>query len=192
MCLTTSKGFIQVNALLLSDIGKKYDLITADCPWRYSFSKSKSRKVENHYPTMTVEEICALPIDTIAEENCILFLWATAPKLREALRVMEEWGFEYKTHSIWDKKKIGMGYYWRGRHELLLVGTKGKTHPPLPEVRESSIFEGKRGKHSKKPEYARQMIERMYPDTNKIELFSREYPEGWDVWGNEVETIIQL
>jgi N6-adenosine-specific RNA methylase IME4 len=170
----------------------KYDLILADPSWQYDFSKSKSREIENQYPTMTVEEICALPVDQISEKNCILFLWATAPKLPEALQVMKAWGFTYLTNSVWNKKKLGMGYYWRGIHEHLLVGRKGKVPPPPPSARIPSIFEEPRTRHSRKPDCARTMIENMYPDATKIELFARQKPEGWDVWGNEVTNSIEL
>ena len=101
-------------------LGKEYSVIYADPPWRYSFSKSHTRDIENQYPTLTVEEIAALSIP--AAKEAVLYLWATAPKLREALHVMDAWGFEYKTHSIWDKEILGMGYWFRGQHELLLVG----------------------------------------------------------------------
>lgn len=107
-----------------------YGVIYADPPWRYD-DATPNRAVENHYPTMSNEEICALPVP--AADDCVLYLWATAPKLREALEVMEAWGFNYRTHAIWDKVKIGMGYWFRGQHELLLIGTRGdvRTPPPL-------------------------------------------------------------
>ena len=93
----------------------EFEVVYADPPWRYDFSKSDSREIENQYPTMTVDEICALKIPSA--KNSVLYLWATAPKLREALQVMAAWGFEYKSHGIWDKEIIGMGYWFRGQHE---------------------------------------------------------------------------
>lgn len=83
---------------------KKYDVIYADPCWRYDFSETDNRKIENHYPTMSIEEICALQLPT--KINCVLYMWATAPKLKEAMQVIEAWGFEYKTHAIWDKKLL--------------------------------------------------------------------------------------
>ena len=127
---------------------KKYQIIYADPPWRYAFSKDYSDSIERHYSTMELEDICNLDIPS--EENSVLFLWATAPKLREALKVMKSWGFEYKTHAIWDKEWIGMGYWFRGQHELLLVGTKGKFSPPKRTELISSIVKQKREGHSKK------------------------------------------
>lgn len=165
---------------------KKYQVIYADPPWKYGFSKSNSRQIEKQYPTMSLEEIKNMPVQDICDKNCALYLWATAPKLREALEVMEHWGFEYKTHCIWNKEIIGMGYWWRGQHELLLVGTKGKFSPPQQKDRDSSMYKEKRTRHSSKPQYYRDRINIYFPDISKIELFARQKNEGWDCWGNEV------
>jgi N6-adenosine-specific RNA methylase IME4 len=164
---------------------KLYDIIYADPPWRYSFSKSDSRKIENQYPTMSLQEIKDLEVP--AKDNCLLYLWATAPKLiKEALDVMEAWGFEYKTHAIWDKEKIGMGYWFRGQHELLLVGVRGKFSPPNSKSRIPSIFRFPRRGHSQKPIDVRAFITSWYPAAEKIELFAREQVPGWACWGDEV------
>lgn len=171
----------------------KFDLVLSDPPWRYSFSKSKSRKIENQYPTMTVPEICALGerlFPFLSDDSVLfLFLWATAPKLLEALQVMESWGFRYRTQAIWDKTLTGMGYWFRGQHEILLVGTKGKYAPPDPSNRIPSIITRKRDKHSRKPEDVHIWIERAFPNARKIELFAREPRDGWAVWGNEVNSV---
>lgn len=163
---------------------KLYQIVYADPPWAYSFSKSNSRKIENKYPTMSIDEICQLDIP--ADDNSVLYLWATAPKLLEALKVMDAWGFKYKTHMIWDKEIVGMGYWFRGQHELLLVGTKGNFHPPEPSKRTSSVYIQRRMRHSKKPDALRNLIASWYPNEKKIELFARQTTPGWDVWGNEV------
>ena len=163
---------------------KKYQIIYADPPWRYDFSKTGNRKIENQYQTMSIEDICKLPIPSA--ENSVLFLWATAPKLLEALEVMKAWGYTYKTHSVWDKETIGMGYWFRGQHELLLVGVKGKVSPPDPQNRSSSMFREKKTKHSKKPLWYRDYITTAFPKMKKIELFARDTAVGWDCWGNEV------
>jgi len=162
----------------------EYDVIYADCPWRYDFSKDTSDEIEQKYPTMTQEELMELNVP--AAENAVLYLWATAPKLIEALDVMRAWGFTYKTHAVWDKEWIGMGFWFRGQHELLLVGTKGKFSPPEQEKRESSVFRYKRTEHSKKPSEIRDYLARCFPDKKKIELFAREASEGWDSWGDEL------
>jgi N6-adenosine-specific RNA methylase IME4 len=165
-------------------VGANYGVIYADPPWRYSFSKSDSRKIENQYPTMSVDEICSLQVP--AAKDCVLYLWATAPKLQEALKVMKAWGFEYKTHAVWDKEKIGMGFWFRGQHELLLVGTRGHVSPPAQSQRTSSVYRYARARHSKKPNEIRSMIASWFPESTKLEMFCRYPAEGWDVWGNEV------
>lgn len=117
-------------------------------------------------------------------------LWATAPKLLEALDVMKSWGFTYKTNAIWDKEIMGMGYWFRGQHELLLVGTKGKFSPPNANVRISSVIKQKRKKHSSKPLEMRVLIDSWYPSKNKLEMFARiPANNNWDVFGNEVNGI---
>lgn len=165
-----------------------YAVIEADPPWRYDFSRSDSRLVENQYPTLSVEEICALPVEEIATRDCVLFLWATSPKLPEAMRVMVAWGFEYKTCMVWVKDKIGMGYYARQRHEILLIGTRGNLPVPEPAHRPDSVIEAPRGKHSAKPDESYSVIERMYPGLPKVELFSRQPRNGWSAWGNQCIT----
>ena len=133
---------------------------------------------------MELQQIKELNIPS--NDNAVLFLWATASKLKEALDVMNAWGFEYKTHMIWDKEKIGMGYWFRNQHELLLVGVKGNFSPPIDKDRISSIFHSKRSKHSKKPEEIRDFIKNWYPDKKRMELFAREKTIGWSSWGNEI------
>jgi hypothetical protein len=105
-------------------IGKKYDVICGDPPWRYHDRHFQGLPVEAHYPSMSTEDICKLPIKDLAN-NCVLFLWTTVQKLLEGLTVMDSWGFEYKTHYVWDKIDHNYGYYSSVRHELLLLGTIG-------------------------------------------------------------------
>lgn len=182
---------------------KKYDVIYADPAWRYDFSKSNNREIENQYPTMTTKDICNLKVSDIASDNCVLYLWATAPKLLDAIKVVECWGFQYKTHAVWDKGASGIGYWFRGQHEILIVATKGKVSPPKTDLRCGSLLRypnqnrlarinGKCNQHSLKPWEIKEMIKRWFPNQNKIELFSRDQTEGWDVWGNEVVSDVVL
>jgi N6-adenosine-specific RNA methylase IME4 len=158
-------------------------VIYADPPWQYDFHLSDARKIENQYPTMPVDEIAAL--DPAPEEDAVLFLWVTSPKLREGLQVMEAWGFTYKTSMVWVKPQIGMGYYARGQHELLLIGALGSLPAPLPENRPPSVIDGRRTEHSAKPDL-RPVLDEMYPGLWKREMFSRRPAEGlWLVHGNE-------
>lgn len=163
-----------------------YTLIYADPPWRYEHVRTESRAIENQYPTMALEDICALPVQDIADEDCVLFLWATNPKLAEAMDVIRAWGFTYRTNMVWVKDKIGMGYYARQQHELLLVAVKGAPGAPMPEDRQSSVIEAPRTEHSKKPDEFYTLIERLYPLSKKVELFARAPREGWAAWGNQL------
>jgi len=164
----------------------KYQVIYADPPWRYDFSMSSTRDIENQYPTMQTEDIAKLAISNLAFEDSVLFLWVPSPKLPQGLYVMGEWDFDYKTCMVWIKDKIGMGYYARQQHELLLIGGRGSLPQPEPEFRPSSIIKAPRTEHSKKPDLTYALIEQMYPDREKIELFAREKRDGWTSWGNEI------
>lgn len=163
----------------------RYDVVYADPPWKYDFSRSDSRSIEAHYPTMSVEKISDLKVPVA--KDAVLFLWATSPKLREALTVMNAWNFEYKTSMVWVKDKVGMGYYSRGQHELLLIGTRGEISVPAPAKRRDSVIFAPVGNHSEKPEIVYEIIESMYPGRNYLELFARSKREGWTAWGLEVE-----
>jgi len=156
-------------------------LVLADPPWQYS-NATPNRRIENHYPTATIDEIIAHSPRT--EEDCVLLMWAVAPKLDQALEVMSGWGFSFKTSAVWDKEKLGMGYWFRGQHELLLVGTKGDVSPPAPEARRSSVFREARGEHSRKPLCVYEWIEEAFPGA-KLEMYCREPRAGWQTWGNE-------
>ena len=174
-----SQGNIELKADL------RYPVLYADPPWRYERAESESRAIENQYPTMALDEICALPVADLATPDAILFLWATSPKLAESMRVIESWGFTYRTCAVWDKQKIGMGYYFRQRHELLLVATRGSVPTPAPGDRVASVIVEPREQHSAKPAKFAELIESMYPTLPRIELFCRSPRQGWAVWGNQ-------
>ena len=175
---------------------KKYDIIYADPPWQFLTwsNKGKGRSAEKHYVTMAKYDIQKLPISNISAENSVLFLWATAPCLIEALELIKAWGFTYKTVGFtWvkqckksDKLFTGMGYYTRANAEFCLLATKGKilerkSHS-VSQIIVSHIEE-----HSKKPTEARDRLTKLFGnDLQKIELFARQYADGWDCWGNEV------
>lgn len=141
--------------------------------------------IENHYPTMTLEEIKHLSVSDLATEDAVLFLWATAPKLCECFEVIDAWGFSYRTCAVWVKDKIGMGYYLRNQHELLLIAKRGDPPMPSESSRPSSVIHAPRTDHSAKPVAFYELIEGMYPELPKIELFSRSPRTGWDAWGNQ-------
>jgi len=160
-----------------------FPVIYADPPWRYEHIETTSRQIENHYPTMTLDEIKKL--DVPASDDSVLFLWVTSPKLVEGIDVMEAWGFEYRTCMVWVKDRIGMGYYARQQHELLLIGKRGSLPVPDPEDRPSSVVTATRSEHSAKPDEVYDLIERMYPLRERCELFQRRPRDGWSGWGNQ-------
>lgn len=160
-----------------------YDVIYADPPWCYEFSETQQRQIENKYQTMSLDKICDLKVPIA--DNAVLFLWATAPKLEEALQVLNAWRFSYRTCAVWNKEVIGMGYWFRGQHELLLVGARGDFPRPEPSRRISSVITKRRGKHSQKPDLIYDIIEKMCPERSYLELFSRSKRDGWTMWGLE-------
>lgn len=178
----------ELKGVELEPTEKKYSVIYADPPWMYDGGKPLSDKygdVQKHYPPMETADICALPVKDLAAQDCVLFLWATAPKLPEALEVMKSWGFKYKTCIVWDKVKHNFGFYFSVRHELLLIGGIGRSTPDgTNELHDSVISIERSDKHSEKPQYFRKLIEKMYKG-EKIELFARQKSQDWDVWGNQ-------
>ena len=168
----------------------KFDVIYADPPWKYEFSETESRSIEAHYNTLLLEKIChyqdpgGTPVQNKFADNAVLFLWSPTPKLFESFSVIQEWGFNYRTCAVWIKDKIGMGYYFRQQHELLLVGRKGNIPIPEPANRPSSIINAPRLNHSRKPDEVYKIIMRMYPRDKYLELFGRrQYNEKWVVFG---------
>jgi N6-adenosine-specific RNA methylase IME4 len=164
---------------------RKYPLLYADPPWRYDFSMTSTRAIEANYPTLELEQICALPVSDLAAPTAILFLWVPPPILEKGFTVIRAWGFQYCTGAVWRKDKIGAGFYFRQQHEHLLVASRGDMPAPPPPSRPPSVLDAPRREHSRKPDEAYELIERMYPELAKIELFARGTREGWAAWGNE-------
>ena len=171
---------------------RKYDVIYADPPWAYQ-DKGCSGAANKHYPTLSDQDICKLPVGKCAKKDCVLFLWATMPKLQEALDTIKAWGFKYKTCAFcWVKQNpksggifAGLGRWVQGNAELCLLATKGHPHRISKSVKQ--IVLAPRGRHSEKPAEVRKRIETLTGvGAERIELFARQSPEGWDVWGNEV------
>lgn len=167
---------------------KKYGVVYADPEWRfepYSRETGMDRAPENHYPTSVTDVIAARPVEKIAADDSVLFLWATVPMLPDALRVMDAWSFGYKSHSVWNKDRIGTGYWFRNKHELLLVGTRGNIPAPAMGTQWDSVIDAPVGRHSAKPDAFYELIESYFPNLPKIELNARQARAGWDRWGNE-------
>ncbi|MFC1121868.1 MT-A70 family methyltransferase [Pasteurella multocida] len=171
---------------------KKYQIIYADPPWSYS-NKASRGAATNHYNTMSFSEIEAMPVNQLADDNCVLFMWVTFPVLHKALDVIKAWGFKYKTIGFnWvktnkrqtDKYFFGCGNWTRANSEVCLIATKGK--PQRANASVSQIIIEPIQYHSKKPDVVREKIVELMGDLPRIELFARNTTEGWDVWGNEV------
>ena len=170
----------------LADYDEKFRCIYADPPWKYGNQGTRA-STDNHYPTMTVAEICELPVKNLAEDKSVLFLWTTNGFLRESFDVMDAWGFEFKSSMVWVKPQMGIGNYVRNAHEFLMIGSRGGM---LTDGKNQiSWINSKRGKHSKKPQVFRHVIENLSPGP-RLELFARETAPGWCVWGNEVESTL--
>jgi N6-adenosine-specific RNA methylase IME4 len=132
---------------------------------------------------MSLADIKALKIP--AADDAVLFLWATVPMLPQALQVTLEWGFTYRSNIVWVKDRTGTAYWTRNRHEHLLIGTRGEILAPAPGEQYPSVIEAPVGRHSEKPAVFCELIETMFPSLKKLEMFAREAPDGWDVWGLE-------
>jgi len=171
---------------------KRFGVIYADPEWQfevYSRETGMDRAADNHYPTTPTNDIVLRPVGNIAAKDCVLFLWATAPMIKAALRVMELWGFEYKSQFIWEKDQLSTGYWNRNKHELLLVGTRGDVPAPAMGEQWPSVISAPVGAHSEKPEIFAELIEAYYPNLPKIELNARRARPGWDVWGLEAPEV---
>ena len=162
---------------------KKYKTILADPPWQEQGGGKIKRGADRHYPLMKTEDIKNLDVGSLADDSCWLYLWVTNNFLKDGLEVMEHWGFRYVTNFCWAKDRFGIGYYFRGQHELCLFGVKGNLKPIHRNI--PSLVHAKRTKHSKKPEESYEVFDRMSHEP-RIELFARTKREGWDSWGNEV------
>lgn len=182
----------------------KYDVIYADPPWDYSgkmqYDKS-SIKTENvgfeknifisaaifKYPTLKLKELKQLDVNSIASDDCLLFMWTTGPQMANAIELGSSWGFEYKTMAfVWDKQVHNPGRYTLSQTEFCLVFKRGRIPTPRGARNVKQLISVRRGKHSEKPETVIDGITRMFPKQNKIELFARKNYIGWDNWGLEI------
>jgi len=174
-----------------------FNIIYADPPWRYD-NKGGRGVAENHYPTMSLKELCELPVSDLATDNSVLFLWATFPILPEAMQLITAWGFQYKTVGfVWLKQNrvaktwfFGLGFWTRGNAEICLFATRGKPKRQDKCVHQLIISPIER--HSKKPDETRERIVKLMGDLPRVELFARQASPGWATWGNEVSSTIEL
>lgn len=178
---------VESDLLALCESGKKFRTIYADPPWQYGNQVTRA-STNNHYRTMTVDEIAALPIHLLADNEAHLHLWTTNGFLFDAKQVIEAWGFEYKSCFVWVKPQMGIGNYWRVSHEFMLLGVRGGLG--FRDKAQKSWIEEKRTRHSQKPESVRYIIEKV-SEPPYLELFGRQASCGWTTWGNQVDRDIQ-
>ena len=179
---------------------KKYSVIYADPAWLYKCGKNHlaktsmiNGKYDIKYNSMSIDVMKKLPIYDISENNCLLFMWVTSPFLKIGIDLLEGWGFNFSTIGfVWYKEKANPGSYTLSECEICIIAKRGKIPLPRGSRNERQFLSECKTRHSKKPDEIRNRIMRMFPEQNKIELFAREKTEGWDVWGNEVESDIDL
>jgi len=176
---------------------KKYQIIYADPPWKFRvwcFGTGRGRLPDDHYPTMTIDEICSLPVEDITNKDAILFLWTTFPKIadQEVFKVIEAWGFTCKSAGfVWVKQNknetdwMGLGYWTRGNPEVCLLATRGHPHRLNKSVRQ--LMFSRRMEHSRKPDETRERIVELMGDLPRIELFARQKVDGWDSIGLDID-----
>lgn len=171
---------------------KKYKVIYADPPWKYDnehTGRNLDSGASDKYQVLSVEEICALPVQNIADKECVLFLWVTVPFLEDGFKVLKAWNFKYKTAIFWRKiMSLGMGYWFRGQVEVCLLGVRGNVKAFRSQ--RPNFIQSKIGHHSKKPYEMYGIIESLELGP-KIELFARHKRVGWDAWGNQLPREIQ-
>jgi N6-adenosine-specific RNA methylase IME4 len=169
-----------------------YRVVYADPPWEYNNAGvitdgDAYGRAAKHYDTLSIAELCALPIEDRVCADAVLFLWVTSPLLEECFPVINAWGFSYKTSIVWDKVAHNYGHYVSVRHELLLIATRGSCLPDRPTPMPDSVLSIPRSKvHSEKPVEVRALIERLY-DGPRLELFARQQVDGWSTWGDQAE-----
>lgn len=187
--LTTNENLLQFCA------GKKYSTVYADPPWRFQNRTGKvapEHKRLNRYETMELADIMSMPVQSIADSKCHLYLWVPNALLPDGLAVMKAWGFEYKGNIIWEKVRKdggpdgrGVGFYFRNVTEILLFGVRGENNRTLSPARSQvNLIRTQKREHSRKPDEIIPIIENCSPGPF-IELFARGSREGWDMWGNQ-------
>jgi len=176
----------------------KYSILYCDPAWDYDNriqhnGNETTGSAVYHYPTMKLEDMKKLNIAEITEKDALMFMWSSSPHLPQAIELMQYWGFEYKTIAfVWDKQRVNPGYYTMSQCEVCLVGKKGRIPSPRGAKNAKQFLSQMRGRHSEKPSEIRDRITQMFPTQSKIELFARQKTEGWDVWGNEVESSVEI
>lgn len=167
----------------------QFDVILADPPWTFASNSvvKPGRNPRRHYPTMSLDQIAALPVSTLAAPSALLLMWVTVPLAHRAHDVMRAWGFSYVSQVVWIKDRIGMGYWARNRHEMLYIGKRGGFPCPVPALFPDSVIMGQQREHSRKPDQVHQVIDARLGHLRRCEMFARAPRRGWTVWGNQTD-----
>jgi len=184
----------ELSQRVVEPLAGKYRVIYADPPWKYADALDITRDgtaesygpADAHYPQMSIQELCDLPVKDILEPDAVLFLWVTSPFLEDAFSIIKAWGFRYKASFVWDKVLHNMGHYNSVRHEFLLVCTRGSCTPDVKKLYDSVQSIERTSRHSEKPQEFRDIIDTIYPTGARIELFARARHDNWQTWGNDV------
>lgn len=186
--LANTNRITQLKNILPPFPSGNFGVLYADPCWSFdTWSQGgKDRAADNHYPTLNAELLYAMGRHVPSANDCVLFLWSTVPHFKIALKLIDRWGFSYKSHTIWLKDKAGTGYWTRNKHEILCVATKGNIPAPAPGTQWLSVIEAPVGEHSEKPDVFYDLIESYFPNLPKLELFARRPRTGWISWGNEM------
>lgn len=182
-----------------------YNVVLADPPWKYkdsvksrrngdgTYTRPEGYRSTDHYPSMTLDEMAGIPVRSMCADECVLYMWTTGPNLDVAIELGRRWGFEYKQVAfVWDKVNPVCGNYTITQCEFVLVfRPKRGRLPKRGKTNARQHFSEKKRQHSRKPEYVQDMLDAMYPDASKMEMFARRSREGWDVWGNETDKFDQ-
>jgi N6-adenosine-specific RNA methylase IME4 len=179
---------------------KKYDIVYLDPPWDYKGQLQHSKPgtgdtggAARHYGTLKLSRLKQFPIQTILADDALVFMWVTNPHLDQGIELIKSWGLKYATVAfVWDKTKVNPGFYTMSQCELCIVAKKGKIPRPRGARNIRQLVTHPREQHSKKPDDVRHRIEAMFPEQTKVELFAREKSEGWDCWGNETDSTVEL
>lgn len=181
-------------------MSKKYSIILSDPAWSYrgqtqhgGQGKPYTGGAKTHYPTMELHELKALDVPSICEKDALMFMWTSSPHLDQGIELLKSWGFEWATVGfVWDKKAVNPGYYTMSQCELCLIGKKGRIPRPRGARNVRQLVSESRTTHSTKPDEVRQRIVQMFPTQSRLEMFSRQKVEGWDAWGNEIESDVVI
>lgn len=195
------KSGLSSNVVLSGGGGrKKYNIILADPPWPYTSRRmvqdngNSAAGISDEYSTMSIQEMMDLPIQNVCAPNCVLYMWTTGPKLEEAFRLINAWGFKYSTVAyVWEKRIPNPGFYSMSSCEYVLVAKRGRAPERNNSVNTRQFLQETRTVHSKKPEAIQDMIEAQFRQkgVNKLELFARRFRKGWDCQGNELNGSVQ-